>query len=90
MRASGKSGGAAGDEHTIRLLTQSTGASVDEVQALFARELKRLEVGARVRSYLTVLAVASVRVLLRRKGAALSGVQVEPVPLRVAAGDARA
>lgn len=90
MRANGKFGGVARDEHTIRLLTQSTGASVDEVQALFARELTRLEVGASVRSYLTVLAVASVRVLLRRKGAALSGAQADPVPLRVAAGDARA
>jgi hypothetical protein len=56
-------------ERAIRSLHDRTGAPLPEVRRLFAHEFSRLELGAKVRSYLSVLTVSNVRAMLRRKGA---------------------
>jgi hypothetical protein len=60
---------AARHERAISSLHVRTGAPLVEVRRLFAQELSRLELGAKVRSYLSVLTVRNVRAMLRRKGA---------------------
>jgi hypothetical protein len=50
-------------------LRNRTGAPLAEVRSLFAQEFSRLELGAKVRSYLSILTVSNVRTMLRRKGA---------------------
>jgi hypothetical protein len=50
-------------------LCDRTGAPLAEVRSLFAQEFSRLELGAKVRSYLAVLAASNVRAMLRRKAA---------------------
>jgi uncharacterized protein DUF3562 len=55
-------------ERAISSLRERTGAPLAEVRSLFAQELSRLELGAKVRSYLSVLTAANVRAVLRRKG----------------------
>lgn len=52
-------------ERVIRSLIERTGAPADEVRVLFAREFARLELGAVVRGYLSVLTAANVRAMLR-------------------------
>jgi hypothetical protein len=59
---------AAKHERAISSLSDRTGASLAEVRVLFARELARLELGAKVRSYLAVLTASNVRATLRRQG----------------------
>jgi hypothetical protein len=59
---------AARHERAIGWLRERTGAPLADVRRLFAREFLRLEVGAKVRSYLSVLTVSNVRAILRRKG----------------------
>jgi hypothetical protein len=54
-----------GDERAIRSLSGRTGVSLAEVRALFSTEFERLELGARIRSYLPALTAANVRALLR-------------------------
>jgi hypothetical protein len=54
-------------ERAIRSLLDRTGAPVAEVRSLFAQEFSRLEMGAKVRSYLAVLTASKVRTMLRRK-----------------------
>ena len=56
---------AAGNERAMSLLSDRTGAPLTEVQALFAQEFSRLELRARVRSYLAVLTASNVRAMLR-------------------------
>jgi hypothetical protein len=56
-------------ERAISSLRNRTGAPLAEVRSLFAQEFSRLEFGAKVRSYLSVLTAANVRTMLRRKGA---------------------
>jgi hypothetical protein len=56
-------------EHAMSSLSDRTGAPLAEVQGLFAQEFSRLELGAKVRSYLAVLTASNVRAMLRRKGA---------------------
>jgi hypothetical protein len=56
-------------ERAIRSLRDRTGAPLPEVRRLFAQEFSRLELGAKVRSYLSVLTVSNVRAMLRRRGA---------------------
>lgn len=56
-------------ERAISSLHVRTGAPLVEVRRLFAQEFSRLEVGAKVRSYLAVLTVSKVRAMLRLKGA---------------------
>jgi hypothetical protein len=56
-------------ERAIRSLHDRTGAPLPEVRRLFAHEFSRLELGAKARSYLSVLTVSNVRAMLRRKGA---------------------
>ena len=56
-------------ERAIRSLRDRTGAPLPEVRRLFAEEFSRLELGAKVRSYLSVLTVSNVRAMLRRRGA---------------------
>jgi hypothetical protein len=55
-------------ERAISSLSDGTGAPLARVRALFAQEFSRLELGAKVRSYLSVLATSKVRALLPRKG----------------------
>jgi hypothetical protein len=56
-------------EHAMSSLSDRTGAPLAEVRSLFAQEFSRLELGAKVRSYLAVLTASKVRAMLRRKGA---------------------
>jgi len=52
---------AARQERAIGWLRDRTGEPLTEVRRLFAREFSRLEVGAKIRSYLSVLTVSNVR-----------------------------
>jgi ribosomal protein L34E len=54
-------------ERAVASLCDRTGAPLAEVRSLFAQEFSRLELGARVRSYLAVLTASNVRAMLRRK-----------------------
>jgi len=54
-------------ERAMSSLCDRTGAPHAEVRNLFAQEFSRLELGAKVRSYLTVLTASKVRAMLRRK-----------------------
>jgi Protein of unknown function (DUF3562) len=54
-------------DRAINSLRESTGAPLAEVRSLFAQEFSRLELDAKVRSYLAVLTASNVRALLRRK-----------------------
>ena len=54
-------------ERAMSSLSDRTGAPLAEVQRLFAHEFSRLELGAKVRSYLAVLTASNVRAMLRRK-----------------------
>jgi hypothetical protein len=56
-------------ERAITLLCNRTGAPLTEVRSLFAQEFSRLQLGANVRSYLSVLTASNVRAMLGRKGA---------------------
>jgi hypothetical protein len=56
-------------ERAIRSLGNCTGAPLSEIRSLFAKEFSRLELGAKVRSYLSVLTASNVRTMLRRKDA---------------------
>ena len=55
-------------ERAISSMSERTGTSLAEVRVLFAQEFARLELRAKVRSYLSVLTTSSVRARLRRKG----------------------
>ena len=55
-------------ESAISSLHNRTGAPLAEVRSLFTQEFSRLELGATVRSYLSVLTASKVRTMLRRKG----------------------
>ena len=54
-------------ERAIRSLLDRTDAPVAQVRSLFAQEFSRLELGAKVRSYLGVLTASNVRSMLRRR-----------------------
>jgi Protein of unknown function (DUF3562) len=54
-------------ERAITSLRERTGAPLAEVRSLFVQEFSRLELGAKVRSYLAVLTASKVRAMLRRK-----------------------
>jgi len=56
-------------ERAITSLCDRTGAPLTVVRSLFAQELSRLELGAKVRSYLAVLTASNVRAMLPRKAA---------------------
>jgi hypothetical protein len=56
-------------ERAMSSLCDRTGAPLTEVRSLFAQEFSRLELGAKVRSYLTVLTASNVRAMLRQKHA---------------------
>jgi len=56
-------------ESAISSLRNRTGAPLAEGRSLFAQEFSRLELRAKVRSYLSVLTVCNVRTMFRRKGA---------------------
>jgi Protein of unknown function (DUF3562) len=60
---------AARHERAMNSLCDRTGASPAEVRRLFSQEFSRLELGAKVRSYLAVLTASNVRAMLRRKAA---------------------
>jgi len=55
-------------ERAISSLRDRTDAPLEKVRRLFAQEFSRLELGAKVRSYLSVLTTSNVRAMLRRKG----------------------
>jgi ribosomal protein L34E len=54
-------------ERAVTSLCDRTGAPLAEVRSLFAQEQSRLELSAKVRSYLAVLTASNVRAMLRRK-----------------------
>jgi hypothetical protein len=56
-------------ERALSSLSERTGAPLAQVRSLFVHEFARLELGAKVRSYLAVLTASNVRVMLRRKDA---------------------
>lgn len=56
-------------ERAVSSLCERTDAPRVQVRGLFAQEYSRLELGAKVRSYLAVLAASNVRAMLRRKKA---------------------
>lgn len=57
----GRGNEAATHERAISSLSDRTSASLGKIRALLAQELSRLELGARVHSYLPVLAASSAR-----------------------------
>ena len=57
-----------GDERAIRSLSGRTGVSRAEIRTLFSQEFARLELNAKVRSYLPALTASNVRALLRDAG----------------------
>jgi hypothetical protein len=57
-----------GDERAIRSLSGRTGVPPGTIRILFSQEFARLELGARVRSYLPALTAANVRASLRLAG----------------------
>lgn len=56
---------AARHERAISTLAETGNASLEKIRGLFAEEFARLEKGAKVRTYLHVLAVANVRARVR-------------------------
>ncbi len=52
-------------ERAMSSLCDRTGAPLAQVRSLFVQEFARLELGAKVRSYLGVLAASHVRAMLR-------------------------
>ena len=58
---------AARHERAMSSLCDRTGAPLAEVRSLFVQEFSRLELGAKVRSYLAVLTASNVRAMLPRK-----------------------
>ena len=54
-----------GDERVIRSLSVRTGVSTAEVRTLFSQEFARLELGAKVLSYLPALTASNVRAMLQ-------------------------
>ena len=54
-------------ERQIRSLSDSSNTPPSKVRALFNAELARLQMGAKIGSYLAVLTESSVRGMLRRK-----------------------
>ena len=54
-------------ERQIRSLSDSSNTPPSKVRALFNEELARLQMGAKVGSYLAVLTESNVRGMLRRK-----------------------
>ena len=56
-------------ERAVSSVSERTGAPPGEVRRLFAQEFSRLELDAKVRSYLAVLTASNVRAMLRRKDA---------------------
>ena len=57
-----------GDERVIHSLSGRTGVSPADVRTLFSQEYARLQLGAKVRSYLPALTASNVRALLRSAG----------------------
>jgi hypothetical protein len=57
------------NELAMSSLSDRTGAPLAQVRTLYAQEFSRLELGAKVRSYLAVLTTSNVRSMLRRKSA---------------------
>jgi hypothetical protein len=62
-------------ESVISSLRNRTGAPLAEVRSLFAQEFSRLELRAKVRSYLSILTASNVRTMLRRKGCSATEVR---------------
>ena len=60
-------------ERQIRALSDSSDAPPSQVRALFDAELARLQMGAKVGSYLSVLTESNVRGMLRREAKLTAG-----------------
>jgi uncharacterized protein DUF3562 len=54
-------------ERAMTSLCDRTGAPLTEVRNLYAQEFSRLELGAKVRTYLAILTATNVRAMLRSK-----------------------
>ncbi len=59
------------NERIIGSLRDRTGVPLAVVRDLFVQEFSRLELGAKVRSYLSVLTASNVRAMLRRRRSGL-------------------
>lgn len=58
-----------GDERVVRSLSDRTGVPPTDIRILFLQEFARLQLGAKVRSYLPALTAANVRArLLSQQG----------------------
>ena len=57
-----------GEERAICSLSGRTGVPQGAIRILFSKEFARLELGAKVRSYLPALTAANVRAVLRSAG----------------------
>lgn len=69
---SSQSGAPVRHDRAIRSLSDHTGLPQEAIRALLVREYARLERGAKVRSYLLVLAAANVRTAVHRRSIALT------------------
>lgn len=67
-------------ERAVSSLSDRTGAPLADVRTLFAQEFAALELGARVRSYLTVLTASRVRTRLRRRKQVVAQLSEVPPP----------
>jgi Protein of unknown function (DUF3562) len=59
--------GQSGQKQTIESLAQEFKVSIDEVAQLYGDELGRLEIGARIRSFLHIFASRNVREMLLQR-----------------------
>ena len=69
-----------GDERVIRSLSGRTGVPPGAIRILFSNEFARLELGAKVRSYLPALTAANVRAVLRSAGTVAQNEREPRVP----------
>jgi uncharacterized protein DUF3562 len=69
-------------ERAVGSLSDRSGAPRAQVRGLFAQEFSRLELGAKVRSYLGVLTASNVRRMLHRKARSVGANEAEVMPPR--------
>lgn len=62
-------------EQAVAFLARESRVSIDDVERLYGTELAKLEVGARIKSFLPILAIRKVRDVLRQRRTA------EPLPV---------
>jgi hypothetical protein len=55
-------------ERAVEVLAQESRAPIDDVAQLYGKELAKLEVDARIKSFIPIFALRNVRDLLRQRG----------------------